>query len=117
MIQQKAVLPSLREKKRYLAFEVISEGRISDAGSVEASIRHAALSYLGSKGSSAAGIIMLKEKYNVEKQRGLLRVGHKHLDPLRAALCFITRIEDNKAIVHSLGASGMVNKAYKYVAG
>jgi len=113
----KAVSPSLREKKRYLAFEIVSKDKISDIQHVIAEIRVRLSEYLGSLGSSKAGVMVLAQRYNPEKQRGLIRVGHKFLDSVRASLCFITNIGGTQVIVRSVGASGTMKKAYdKYVA-
>ncbi|RLE38858.1 hypothetical protein DRJ17_02785 [Candidatus Woesearchaeota archaeon] len=104
----KPILPSLKEKKRYLAYEIIADKRI-DAQSAEDVITKTSLDYLGALGYGEAGIQVLKETH--DNNRGLIRVGHKHVDRLKAALIFITKIKNQNVIVRSLGVSGVIKKA------
>ncbi len=114
----KAVMPSLREKKRYLAFEIVSKQKISGFKRVRDAISDGVKEYLGARGSSLAGVIVLHEKFDERKQRGLVRVGHNYMDHLRASFCLIDRIAGTDVVVRSLGASGVLRKAYeKYVVG
>ena len=107
----KPMLPSLREKKRYLAFEVISKEKIKDNSAIYNTIYNAAYSFMGELGVSKAGMMMIQDKWNDDKQRGLIKVGHLHVDHLRAALTLIDKIEDQQVIVRSIGVSGILKKA------
>jgi len=110
-------MPSLRERKRYLAFEIISEQPIQDFQAVSRAIWQTALGFLGELGCAEAGIIIMADKYNAEKQRGLIRVNNKSLDKVRATLALVDQIDKQKVIVRSVGASGMIKKAEgKYIA-
>lgn len=117
MAKIKAILPSLREKKRYLAFEVVSKGRIKDFSSVSKAIWQGMLLFNGTKGAAQAGIQPLPEKYNPIMQKGIIRVDHKHIDSLKAGLATIQDVESVPAVVRSLGVSGSLKKATNYVAG
>ncbi|MFH2028200.1 MAG: Rpp14/Pop5 family protein [Nanoarchaeota archaeon] len=113
----KPLLPSLREKKRYLAFEVLSKAKIN-AESIEQKILDSSLNYLGQKGVSKAGIMVLKDKYNQELQKGLIRVNNKEVSNVRSALALIDKIDEQKVIVRTVGVSGILKKALsKYIAG
>ena len=107
----KPLLPSLREKKRYLAFEVISRYRFNDAVHVSKAILDAANGFLGRSGMAKAGILTINDKWNEDMQRGIMRVNNKHLDELKASLIFVKNIEGKEAIVKSVGASGILRKA------
>ena len=112
------MLTSLRERKRYLAFEVVSESPIQDFNAVSHAVWDKALEYLGELGCAKAGIMIMQDKYNVEKQRGLIRVNNKSVDKLRATLALIDQIDNEHVIVRSRGVSGVLNKAEgKYIAG
>lgn len=116
-MSNKAVLPSLREKKRYLAFEIVSKIKIKDVSAVSEAVHSSVLHYLGDRGAAAAGVIMLKERFNHAAQRGIVRVNHKYLDMLKASLCFIKNIAGNEVIVQSIGSSGILKKAFNsYIA-
>ncbi|MAG91988.1 hypothetical protein CMO83_04905 [Candidatus Woesearchaeota archaeon] len=107
----KPILPSLREKKRYLVFEVISKDKITDINAVSDSIRHYSMQFLGQLGTAKAGIMVLNNKWDAELQRGIIKVSHKHVDGLKASLMFIDKINDKEVIFRSLGVSGILNKA------
>ena len=107
----KPLLPSLRERKRYLAYEVISKSRFYDAIHVNKAILDAANKFLGNLGMSYAGIIPINEKWNEKMQRGIMRVNNKHVDNLKASLIFVKNINGKESIVKSVGASGILRKA------
>ena len=107
----RALLPSLREKKRYLAYEVISRHKFSDAMEINKAIFEGAKEFLGTMGMAKAGIIMLNDKFDSEKQRGILRVGNNHVDDVRASFVFIKNVNGKEAMVKSVGASGILKKA------
>jgi len=109
----KSLKPSMREKKRYLAFEVLSEEKITDFDAVAESILANSERFLGELGMSKAGVLMMKDKWNEEMQRGLLRVNHKNVGNLRAALTMIDKIKEEEVIVKSVGVSGTLKKAEK----
>ena len=107
----KPVLPSLREKKRYLVFEVISREKINDFGPVSEAIQSCALDFLGRIGTAKAGIIALSNKWNPQLQRGIIKIGHRNVDAVKAALTFIHKIGNTDAIFRSVGVSGILRKA------
>ena len=107
----KPILPSLREKKRYVVFEVISKDKIADAASVSNSILHYASKFLGQLGVAKAGIMVLNNKWDASLQRGIVKVSNKHVDALKASLAFADKINGAEVIFRSLGVSGILRKA------
>jgi len=107
----KAILPSLREKKRYLVFEAISASKITDLSMVSDAIYDCVLKFLGCLGAAKAGIMVLGNKWDAHLQRGIIKVSHKHVDALKASLVFIDKIGSNDVIFRSLGVSGILRKA------
>ena len=105
------MLPSLREKKRYLAFEIISKQKIENFKEASEAIMNAGLMFLGQLGMAKTGVIILKDKWSKDMQRGIIRVNHKHVDNLKAALTVIEKINGKDAIVKSVGVSGILKKA------
>jgi len=109
------LLPSLKEKKRYVAFEIISKENIS-YNQAKKTIEEALMKYIGLLGTSKAGLKVLKEKYS--QNRGLARVNHKFVGYLRAAFTLIDKINNKKVIARSIGSSGILKKAeQKYLRG
>ena len=109
----KPLLPSLKEKKRYLAFEVLSK-RMSFEDFSRAFWQRA-LQFSGEAGAAKAGYWLLSDTY--KNNKGLIKVNHKHTDELRAVLCTMDSINNQDSIVRSLGMSGIVNKAANYLRG
>jgi len=113
----KALKPSLREKKRYIIFEILSKNQIKAFNNVAKAIKFSYKSLFGDIGMGEAGLLIIANKYDSKKQKGMIQVNHKTLDKLRSALANIEQIEEQQVIVHSLGASGILKKAeVKYLA-
>ena len=107
----KPVLPSLREKKRYIVFEVVSKEKISDAALVSNAIWSASLQFLGQLGTAKAGLMVLNNKWDAHLQRGIMKVSNKHVDAVKAALMFANKVNNTDVIFRSLGVSGILRKA------
>jgi ribonuclease P/MRP protein subunit POP5 len=103
------LLPSLRERKRYLAFEILSESKINDFSVVSNAIHNSCLRFLGELECAKAGIWMVK--YDSHSQRGILRVDNRYANHLKSALLFVNEMGGEPTIVRSMGLSGMLNKA------
>ncbi len=116
MTKLKSLLPTLKEKKRYLAFEIISKSEIKAFSEVSKAIWTSTLSFAGTNGVAKMGIWVFPEKFN--EQKGIIRVNHKYMEELKASLALIKEIEQQPAIVRSTGASGILAKAeQKYLVG
>ncbi|MBI4148246.1 ribonuclease P [Candidatus Woesearchaeota archaeon] len=107
------LIPSLREKKRYLAFEVISQKPVASA-LVSSTVNQAFVSLHGELGAASAGIHIPAAL--VQNKRGIIRVNHASLDLARASLCMVQRIGAEPCVVRSVGASGSLKKAKRYLA-
>ena len=107
----KPILPTLREKKRYLAFEIMSKSKIKDFSAVSSSIWAYLLSFMGEIGSAKAGMWVLADKFDSKTQTGIVRINHKYVNELKTALALIDKIENQEVIVRSLNVSGILKKA------
>ena len=117
MQKQKPLLPSLREKKRYVVFEVISKKRITTANLAK-TLHLSLLQYSGLKGAAKAGFMFLHNKYDPETQKGIIRVNHDAVDDLKAALALTDKVENEEVICQTKGVSGILQKAEKkFIAG
>lgn len=101
------LLPTLKERKRYLAFEVIAEKELSWE-SIRKAVTLAIKSYIGLDGMASAGIQFVKNNQN----KGILRMNHMYLNKIRASLLFIREIDNQQVIVRSVRASGILNKLH-----
>ena len=109
----KPLLPSLREKKRYIAYEIISKSRFNNTTEINKSILDASKEFLGSLGMAKAGILPLDDQWNASMQRGIIKVNHKHINELKASFIFAKNIDNENVIIRSVGASGVLKKAQK----
>ena len=109
--QKTRILPSAREKKRYLVFEISSKHEIEDFNPVYEAILARCMRYLGELGMSKANIYILKDKWNKNLQRGIIRVNNKHTHDLRAALSLVNDLNGQQINVKTIGMSGILKKA------
>jgi ribonuclease P/MRP protein subunit POP5 len=106
--------PSMREKRRYLAFEAITNKPVSCEKAYKAfSIQAQAL--MGSAAFAKSGFRLFPKMWNSEKQRGMVKIQRKFVDPAKASLCLVRKIGRQNAIMRSIGVSGMINKATNYL--
>lgn len=112
MSEPKTLPSSLREKKRYLAYEIISEEPVSFQDVVSA-FWSSMLSLLGELGTAKANVWFVKDTWDGDRQRGVIRCRHTAVDDVRAAIATVEEIEDTRAIVQSLGVSGTMKGARK----
>ncbi len=110
----KSLSPTLRERKRYIAFKIITDGKMPVAAVKEAIMSSFKRLY-GEVGLSKGGVQLVDKRWNPETNSGILRVSHNYVDELRAALAFIKDIRGKKVIVKSLITSGMIKKAEKAI--
>ncbi|RXA19849.1 ribonuclease P [Methanosarcina sp. MSH10X1] len=102
----KRLLPSLRAKKRYLAFELISEGPVGRSDLVK-EVMYAASSLLGDVTASECDIKVL----GFEDWKGIIQCSHTKVKETRASLATLTRVSGKRATLHVLGTSGTVKRA------
>ena len=105
----KALLPSLREKKRYVGFVVESKESL-DLKQVKESIETSMKELVGSLGMANAGLLFLKDW---KDNKGIVRVSTKNVEHLKASLALSKEINGKKIIIKSLGVSGVVDKVRK----
>ena len=112
----KPLLPTLKEKKRYLAFEVISDEKLN-FNQIQKQIIYKTKELIGNLGAAKAGINILKETWNSKKQKGIIRVNNKYVHQLKSSFLFINKIDGKNAIIKSIGLSGVIKKTKKLIAG
>ncbi len=104
----KPILPTLKEKKRYIVYEAISEKKISEKG-LEKDVSDNVLKFLGELGIAKAGFMLVETKEN----KGIVKTNVKYQDEVKMALSLIKNIGKEKTTINVIGASGILNKARK----
>jgi RNase P/RNase MRP subunit POP5 len=110
VIKIKGLLPSLREQNRYVLFEVMS-GKQHEYIDVASAVLQECKSYFGVVGFAKAGPMIIRNKWDSEKQTGILKVDRKYVDWAKAAFIMIKSIKENPVIVRSKTVSGILKKA------
>ncbi|MEA3254497.1 MAG: Rpp14/Pop5 family protein [Candidatus Altiarchaeota archaeon] len=103
----KPLIPTLRERNRYIAFELISDSRFRREEVVKA-VWNTVLRFLGEYGASRTSLWIMD--WNEEKQNGILKVNHNSVEEVRAALALLKDINKENCIPHVLGISGTLKK-------
>ncbi len=110
------LLPTLRQKKRYVVFEVLSDldkkdtvskGQFAPAD-IHSSVQQALRSFLGELGMAKASPMLLPERTN--GNRFVLKVNHTWVDECKAALTVIKKIKNQPVLLRSITVSGTLKK-------
>ena len=104
----KVLPPTMRENKRYLAFELITDGQVSRDELIR-EIFSASGSLLGDLGSSECNIWL----FAFDDLKGVVSCEREHVWQTRAALATITNVKGKRVSFHILGVSGTVLRATK----
>ncbi len=105
----KTLLPTLREKKRYVVFEVMSKETVGMKDTTQ-EFQRTFESAFGSFTAAQAGIQFMPD-WN--RQRGIMRVGHRYVDHAKAAFVMLHEIRGIPAVIQTLTVSGILDKARK----
>ena len=103
MIKIKALLPILKENKRYILYEVTSKSKMS---SINNYIFNELRSFLGDLGLAKAGLKFVINRGN----KGILQVNNKFVDEVKTGLASIHNINNEKVNIRTLKVSGLINK-------
>ena len=104
----KALQPTLKEKKRYINFELIPTRSYNAAGTLQALIDKLN-DFLGVLESSRAGIMPVK--YYPSKKKGILRTNSEYVDDIKTGFTFIKTLNSTPIILRSTRVSGTLNNA------
>ena len=99
-----------REKRRYLALEVVSE-QLFDERAVLDAVQASVLRLFGEYGASKANIKLIKDI--AEKRQLVLRCSHLMLEKVRASVVSTVEVDGKAASVHVVGVSGTLKALAK----
>ena len=111
MAKLKTIMPCLKEKKRFVVFEIISKNSIKDFKQVYQTIWQNSNEFLGKFETARAGLWLLADKWNEKKQKGIIKINNKYVDKLKAVFALTDKISNQKIILRSVGVSGILKKA------
>ena len=99
--------PTLREKERYIAFEIISEEPI-EFSDLEAAVWNTAQDFFGEMGTARTSMWLIKNLYDDSKQVGVVKCNNKSVDKVLTTFGLITRLGDIRVIPKILAVSGTI---------
>lgn len=104
--------PSLRDGRRYLVFEWISERQI-DKWTLLSEIRDSIFSLYGDVGASECNTRLIEHTNaeDTERGRGILRCAHDKVEDVRAALASIRSANEARLSIRVIGISGTIKGA------
>jgi len=103
----KILLPSLRERERYISFQVISEEPIHYSD-LEAAIWNIFLDFFGEVSVSELSLWLIKNLWDERNQVGVIRCNNKSVEKVIAGLGVISRLGDTRVIFKILKVSGTI---------
>jgi len=104
----KHLKPTLRERNRYVAFE-LSCGRKCGRDEVVKAVWKTLLRFLGEIRVGKLGLWVMD--WLEGPQKGILKVSHKSIRDVRLGLAMLDSVGDSRAAVNVLGVSGTLKKA------
>lgn len=100
------ILPaSEREKERYVVFEVLSDNQV-DFDQIVETIWHTVLHFYGEETTSRINFWIMKDLWDQEDQKGVIKCNYRYSDHVKLALSLLTRVGDIGVIFNTLGESG-----------
>jgi RNase P/RNase MRP subunit POP5 len=107
--KMKILQPTLREKQRYIALQVISEeSEELNYSDLEAAVWNTMLDFLGEEGVSKTSVWLMKDCWDQKRQKGILRCNNKSVQEVIASLGLIDRLGDNRITFKILRISGTI---------
>lgn len=104
----KDLQPAMRPDTRYMKFRIHSEKKI-EISDVVNSFWRISISYMGTKELSKAQPWLIANKFNEEKQEGVIRVNRQHLEDVRASLTLLNSFETVEGFITVEEVSGSIS--------
>ena len=109
MQQNMKLKPSLKQKKRYILFEIQAANTFS-LPEVAEIVESSLLRFLGELGLAKASPMLVKEKWDEKRQRFLIKVNHKYVDEIKSAVILNKKIKNTPVLIRSIVTSGTLKK-------
>jgi len=111
----KILPPTLRKRKRYIAFKLLAENEIA-LEDLKNAIIQTLLSLYGERGFAEIEFKFLEDTWDSSKNVGILRCWYRAVESVIAALGMIERIGDFRVNFKILKVSGTIKKIKAVIA-
>lgn len=101
----KQLPPSQRKSYRYLKFRVHSDKNV-DTGEIVDAVWTSVLKFLGSKGAAETDFWLLGDRFDEEKQEGVIKVRRERVEELRASMTLINEFSGEEGFIEVRNVSG-----------
>ena len=108
----KPLLPALKEKKRYIAYDAMIDTNASSAD-IRNAIKNALFRFMGELNYGRAGVRLVDSK----GKNGVIRVNNDYVDEVKTGLMMVDNVNRKKTVVRSMCVSGMLHKARHEIGG
>lgn len=108
----KPLIPTLREKKRFVKIRVNSEKKF-DFKDFSNNLNTQLTYYIGAIDFGKGGVWILKDKFNFENQEAIIKVGVKYKQKLLASLSLITKFGNSNVKIETIRVSGTLKGVEK----
>jgi ribonuclease P/MRP protein subunit POP5 len=105
----KPLLPTLKERKRYILIQTISKSKI-EKRDVSKLVAKAGLQFLGELGMAKSGLQALPETWNSKEKTMVIKTNSKYVHETKAALALVKEYNGKKVTIKSLKTSGVLSK-------
>jgi len=101
----KCLMPTLRQKKRFIKATIESKKKL-DFKEVSENLVDEIITYLGCVEMGKAGIWILRDKFDYDKQEIVLKCGTKSKDKLIGVLSLVYKLGQNDVKINVTNVSG-----------
>lgn len=106
----KPILPVLKEKNRYVVFEIISDKKISN-NHVKSTIIDAFKRLFGEIDYANSAMMFISNASKDEKNTYIIKIKNKYVDMLKTTLLSIGHIDKCDVVIKTKSISGILKKA------
>lgn len=106
----KILPPSLREKKRYIVGEIISD-EVVEYDDFMSVVKQVLIEFLGELEYSVARVWVIQNLFDKENKRFVIQCTNNYTEKVRSALALVKLIGETKVILRVIGVTGTIKSA------
>jgi len=104
--------PSMRNKKRYIFFKIISDEKVN-FNEVKNAVWNSVLNWMGESNAAKADIAFIRNLWDSKQGICVIRCVPKYVDDVKMSLALVHQIGEARVILQTLLVSGTIKSAKK----